>query len=113
MPRKDYKKYFARGRDGNYAGTEPEREWSDEDLQRMFGQFQDMALRSIPGGQEYGEGASPGGGDSLDTVGAVQGGTPSNGTAGSPAGQSADGLGQIRTWSGFDVGSGARRESLI
>lgn len=56
MPRRDYKKYFARDRDGNYAGTEPEREWDDADLQREFGMYQDMALRSVPGASEYGEG---------------------------------------------------------
>ena len=56
MPRRDYKRYFARDRHGNYAGTEPEREWSKEDLEREFGEFQDMPLRSIPGGAEYGEG---------------------------------------------------------
>ena len=55
MPRLAYKKHFARDRDGNYAGTEPEKEWSREDLDREFGEFQDMPLRSIPGGSEYGE----------------------------------------------------------
>ena len=59
MPRKDYKRYFARDKDGNYAGTEPEREWSREDLDRDFGEYQEMALRSIPGGSEYGEGDKP------------------------------------------------------
>lgn len=58
MPRKDYKKYFARDREGNYAGTEPEREWSREELDRDFGQYQDMPLRSVPGAQEFGEGAN-------------------------------------------------------
>lgn len=49
MPRRDYKRYFARDRDGNYAGTEPEREWDESDLQREFGVYQEMALRSVPG----------------------------------------------------------------
>lgn len=56
MPRKDYKKHFARDRDGNYAGTEPEREWTQEQLDADFGPYQDMPLRSIPGSNEYGEG---------------------------------------------------------
>lgn len=56
MPRKDYKKYFMRDKDGGYAGSEPEKEWTEADLQREFGQYQDMPLRSIPGGQEFGEG---------------------------------------------------------
>ena len=58
MPRRDYKRYFARDRNGNYAGTEPEREWDADELQRTFGMYQDMALRSIPGGSEFGEGAA-------------------------------------------------------
>ena len=57
MPRRDYKRYFARDRNGNYAGTEPEREWDADELQRTFGMYQDMELRSIPGGSEFGEGA--------------------------------------------------------
>ena len=56
MPRRDYKRYFARDRSGNYAGTEPEREWSEEQLDAMFAEYQDMPLRSIPGCSEYGEG---------------------------------------------------------
>ena len=56
MPRRDYKRYFARDRDGNYVGTEPEREWDEADLQREFGMYQEMALRSIPGCSEFGEG---------------------------------------------------------
>ena len=49
MPRRDYKRYFARDREGNYAGTEqPEREWDEEDLAREFGWCQEMALRSVP-----------------------------------------------------------------
>lgn len=56
MPRKDYKAYFAKDRNGNYAGTEPEREWSQEQLDERFGQYQDMPLRSIPGCNQYGEG---------------------------------------------------------
>ncbi len=59
MPRKDYKRYFARDKDGNYAGTEPEREWSEAELQAEFTQYQEMPLRSIPGGQDFGEGVSP------------------------------------------------------
>lgn len=56
MPRRDYKKYFARDKDGNYAGTEPEREWTEADLDRDFAMYQEMRLRSIPGESEYGEG---------------------------------------------------------
>ena len=58
MPRREYKRYFAKDANCNYIGTEPEREWTREDLDREFGVYQDMPLRSIPGGQEYGEGGS-------------------------------------------------------
>lgn len=56
LPRKDYKKYFARDKEGKYVGTEPEREWTSEELEEQFGIYQDMPLRSIPGANEYGEG---------------------------------------------------------
>jgi hypothetical protein len=39
MPRRDYKKYFARDKDGNYIGTEPQREWTEEELEDEFGQY--------------------------------------------------------------------------
>jgi hypothetical protein len=39
MPRREYKKYFARDKDGNYIGTEPQREWTEEELQDEFGQY--------------------------------------------------------------------------
>jgi len=85
MPRRDYKAYFARDRDGNYAGTEvPEKEWSEEDLKRCYGCYQDMPLRTIPGGQEFGE-ASVGVGKS-DVV--------------DVDGESVD-FNQLDTWSGF------------
>lgn len=70
MPRRDYKRYFAHDRNGNYVGTEqPEREWDEGDLQREFGMYQDMALRSIPGSSEFGEGdrrSSTGRNESVD-----------------------------------------------
>lgn len=62
MPRREYKRHFARDRDGNYVGTEPERDWDEADLRREFGVYQDMALRSVPGCSEYGEGDGKGGG---------------------------------------------------
>jgi hypothetical protein len=39
MPRRDYKKYFAKDKDGNYIGTEPRREWTEEELEDEFGQY--------------------------------------------------------------------------
>jgi hypothetical protein len=110
MPRKDYKKYFARDRDGNYAGTEPEKEWSEAELQIRFGEFQDMLLRTIPGGQEFGEGSHA---ISSANTAAERGeeswwaGADSAGEVGS------GGLTQMQTWSGFDNDAGGRRTSLI
>lgn len=50
LPRGDYKRWFARDKDGNYAGTEvPEREWTLEELMEAFGKYQGMPLRSVPG----------------------------------------------------------------
>lgn len=40
MPRRDYKKYFAKDIKGNYIGTEPQREWTEEDLEDEYGQYQ-------------------------------------------------------------------------
>jgi hypothetical protein len=39
MPRREYKKYFARDKDGKYVGTEPQRVWTEEELQNEFGQY--------------------------------------------------------------------------
>ena len=47
MPRGDYKRYFARDRDGNYAGTEPEREWDEEEVKQAYGEYQDMPIHHI------------------------------------------------------------------
>jgi hypothetical protein len=101
MPRRDYKKYFARDRDGNYAGTEPEKEWSDAELKERFGAFQDMPLRSIPGGQEYGEGAAR----QQATIGGATS-TPEYDLQGTdPA------IKRMNTWGGFE--DDGRRDSLI
>jgi hypothetical protein len=40
MTRLDYKKYFAKDREGNYIGTEPKREWTEEELDDEFRQYQ-------------------------------------------------------------------------
>jgi len=47
MPRRDHKRYFARDKLGNYAGTEPERQWDMTDVMREFGSYQDLPLHSI------------------------------------------------------------------
>jgi hypothetical protein len=40
MPRGEYKKYFAKDKDGKYIGTEPQRSWTAEELDEEFGQYQ-------------------------------------------------------------------------
>lgn len=56
MPRREYKKFFARDREGRYVGTEvPERQWSLEELEERYAKFQELPLRSVPGAQEFGE----------------------------------------------------------
>jgi len=42
MPRREYLRYFARDSNHQYIGTEPEREWTAEELQEKFGQYQDL-----------------------------------------------------------------------
>lgn len=39
MPRREYKKFFARGVQGEYVGSEPERSWTEEELDEMFGMY--------------------------------------------------------------------------
>lgn len=40
MPRGDCLRYFAKDKDGDYAGTEPERTWTNEELDLAFGMYQ-------------------------------------------------------------------------
>ncbi|EME43178.1 hypothetical protein DOTSEDRAFT_72532 [Dothistroma septosporum NZE10] len=46
MPRGEYKRHFARDREGNYAGTEPEREWDEQTLEQ-YRAYQDVPLHTI------------------------------------------------------------------
>lgn len=39
MPRRDYVKWFARDKDGNYIGTESERAWTEEELDEAFRRY--------------------------------------------------------------------------
>lgn len=79
MPRRDYKKWFVRDREGNYAGSEPEREWTRDDLDEEFGKYQSMPIRSIPGGSECG---------ADDSGSASRSGSGSGSDEGSTSGQS-------------------------
>jgi hypothetical protein len=49
MPRGDYVRYFRHDAQGHYVGTEPEREWGEEEILEKYGQYQDLPLRSILG----------------------------------------------------------------
>jgi hypothetical protein len=40
MPRRDYLKWFARDLKGTYIGTEPQRQWNEDELEKEFGQYQ-------------------------------------------------------------------------
>ncbi|KAH7318987.1 hypothetical protein BKA65DRAFT_513608 [Rhexocercosporidium sp. MPI-PUGE-AT-0058] len=43
MPRSDYLKYFARDKNNNYIGSEPERNWTKQCLEEEFGMYQDLS----------------------------------------------------------------------
>lgn len=49
MPRGDYLRYFRHNAQGHYVGTEPEREWDEEEIMEKYGQYQEMPLRSVLG----------------------------------------------------------------
>ncbi|KFY27871.1 hypothetical protein V493_03252 [Pseudogymnoascus sp. VKM F-4281 (FW-2241)] len=40
MPRCEYKKFFAKDSAGKYIGSVPQREWTEEELDDEFGQYQ-------------------------------------------------------------------------
>jgi hypothetical protein len=39
MPRGDYLKYFAKDTRGNYIGTEPQRAWTELELEERYGRY--------------------------------------------------------------------------
>ncbi|KAF2208439.1 hypothetical protein CERZMDRAFT_87816 [Cercospora zeae-maydis SCOH1-5] len=47
MPRGEYKRHFRRDKDGNYAGTEPERDWDEDELMKEYEAYQDVPLARI------------------------------------------------------------------
>jgi hypothetical protein len=44
MPRREYLKYFAKDYDGRYIGTEPERGWTEGELEAEFGRYRKEGL---------------------------------------------------------------------
>lgn len=47
MPRGEYKRHFRRDKDGNYAGSEPEREWNEAELMKEYEAYQDLPLSTV------------------------------------------------------------------
>ncbi|CZR54183.1 uncharacterized protein PAC_04066 [Phialocephala subalpina] len=45
MPRREYLKYFARGLQGEYIGSEPYRRWSEEELERDYEQYRPESMK--------------------------------------------------------------------
>ncbi|KAE8447501.1 hypothetical protein EG329_010631 [Mollisiaceae sp. DMI_Dod_QoI] len=45
MPRREYLKYFARGLNGEYIGSEPYRRWSEEELEREYGVYKPASMQ--------------------------------------------------------------------
>jgi hypothetical protein len=39
MPQSEYNKYFAKDKAGNYIGTEPQREWTEAELDERYGKY--------------------------------------------------------------------------
>ena len=39
MPRAEYLKHFAKDYDGKYIGTEPQREWTEEELEESYSKY--------------------------------------------------------------------------
>lgn len=39
MPRREYLKWFAKDEKGEYIGSEPRKEWTEEELEEVFGQY--------------------------------------------------------------------------
>ncbi|RMZ33910.1 hypothetical protein D0859_01928 [Hortaea werneckii] len=53
VPRREHQRYFARDYKGNYIGTEPERLWNEEEVEAMFGQYQDRPMLSLDSPSVY------------------------------------------------------------
>jgi hypothetical protein len=39
MPRAEYLKHFAKDYDGQYIGTEPQKDWTAEELEEKYGKY--------------------------------------------------------------------------
>jgi hypothetical protein len=45
MPRREYQKFFARDLKGEYIGTEPHRQWKEEELEEMYGKYKPEKIK--------------------------------------------------------------------
>lgn len=52
MPRRDYLKYFARGLQGEYIGSEPYKQWTEEELDDSFKQYKPVVDKKKAWGSE-------------------------------------------------------------
>jgi len=52
MPRRDYLKYFARGLQGEYIGSEPYKQWTEEELDDSFKQYKPVVDKKKGWGSE-------------------------------------------------------------
>lgn len=44
LPRGEYVKHFRHDHEGTYTGTEPQREWTEAEIDEAYGQYQDVPL---------------------------------------------------------------------
>jgi AraC-like DNA-binding protein len=47
MPRSAYNAHFRRDAARNYIGMQPEREWTEQELMRAFGMYQDKPMHEM------------------------------------------------------------------
>lgn len=50
MPRSEYLAHFRHDREGKYAGSEPQREWYEEEVVERYSRYQEMPLRHAHSG---------------------------------------------------------------
>lgn len=60
MPRRDYLKWFARDKKGNYSGSEEHRRWTEDELEAKFGQFKPESTKAKKDGLLSGTGSGAG-----------------------------------------------------
>jgi len=51
MPRREYLRYFARGLKGEYTGREPLKQWTEEELEETFKEYQPLPKKKVFGNE--------------------------------------------------------------